>query len=158
MVFLFNTNNIYELDILLLPISLYNYIINKDELNLQVYLFKNPRLLFSIINFNNVIKKSYFFFLNNKINCNYKIEWITYKYNILSFKQQYMIFYYMKTKGNKSNMQYLFNIAYYIYIDYLNLIKLYQNNNISSSGILNKAYFHKSNLLISNILNNIIKK
>ena len=182
MIYYFDTNNSEELDTLLLPYTLYDHVINKEKLFIEVFLFTNPQLLYSIINFNNTIQKSYNLLKNNKTGCNYKLQWITYNfikiytlgnflldnsnsilkinqysYDTLSFLQQCTIFYYMKTKLQKSNMQYLFNISYNIYIDYLNFINLYNNNTINNSNLLNRKYYYKSNISLPTVISNYNK-
>lgn len=107
---------IKELDIGLIPYSIYNETINFQTKKIQDYFFKNKQLLYSFLDFNSRLKQSNNLYNKKKIGCIYNIPWKTHsKYSTITFIQQvneykYMLLYWLPF-SNKSYIQYLSQIA-----------------------------------------------
>jgi hypothetical protein len=122
-------SNIIDIDIL--PYSIYQFVLNRNKLELTKALIKNRSLSKKIIFFYyTILQTSYRMEWTNKNGISYVIPWITfYQINnesnemILSFEQQWKFFQYInKSKRSRekisSNFAYLLDIINSIYLEH----------------------------------------
>ncbi len=97
-------NNVKLLDKYVIPAGVYDFVINRNIIQLKKYLEQHPKLLFKIAQFNQQLKLANQYAADNKCLCAYTIPWVTTYancYNMgqrrvcLTFTQQVNLYRYM---------------------------------------------------------------
>ena len=124
-----NQESIEKLDTELIPISLYQQVINRNDNGVLKVLSNNPVLCNKLMVFYQQLKLSYSLFSNNKCNCVVKVDWKKqYDKKYISFMQSVMLQRYIIQYQKVSNLFYL-SIQLGSFLQSLKLFKSYLQNN-----------------------------
>jgi|LakMenEpi03Aug12_release.lakeMendotaPanAssembly.Ray.scaffolds.fasta_scaffold230274_2 hypothetical protein len=129
---------ISELDRLLIPKGVYEFVKNRKQYEIIKYVQNNPKLFFYTYNFMQMLKFSYNLCGQNKIGCCYKMLWNTYGgQRIVQFNNMIDLYTYMIRYNNISYM------AYYTHV----VLKVFQNMNLARQMIAQSKSYPYQNLV-----------
>ena len=133
-------NIVSDLDIMLIPKSMYDAVINREKNKIIAFVQSHPQYLFWTYNFNQMLKFSYNQSGSKKIGCCYKMLWTPYggnKYKIVSFNQMVNLYTYLIIYNRHSNLAYYNNVV----------LKIFQNMNLARQMLGNNKSYPYQNLV-----------